>query len=384
MPVSPNYRHAQLSARVHAIARLLSREALILLLFIAASAMTLNIFMQTRGLEEGQPRFGLASMLDGSADQPFVKRQLLPRLANFLTELVPANERDTFVQYHLDKYHLKDAYFGRARLRNAGQEIWSADYALKYHLIYFFMFASLLGTLYLLRALGHDLIPSDNPLAPVLPVFFALLLPLSYLHGNFLYDFSELFFFSALLFSAFKGSYIWWLVLLPLAVLNKETAILVPLLYAPLLYSNCRGWAQRSAMLGSLVLAGGVFWGIGQEYASNPGSDTQWHLLGNLAFWTQPANYFLWADLYVPLIPVPRGFNLLLIGAFSLLIFHNWRAHPLVLRRLFWAALLINLPLFFLFTYRDEMRNLSMLFIPTYLLATHALLLYPKPKTPSA
>ena len=374
MQSAPRPSLAPLKVRVQAKVEFFSREALILLLFIAASAAVLNIFMQTRSLEEGSPRFGLARMLDGSAEQPFVKRQLLPRLANQLTELIPADERAAFVEYHLDKYHLKNAYFERARRANPGQETWTADYALKYHLIYALMFTSLLGTLYLLRALGPFLLMSDNPLAPFLPVGFALLLPLSYLHGGFFYDFSELFFLAALLLAAFKGGYVWWIALLPLAVLNKETALLVPLLYAPLLLSNCRSGPKRVAVLFSLFLASSLFWSIGQEYAARPGGNVQWHLAGNLDFWTQAGNYFLWSDLYAPLIPVPRGFNLLLTAAFAGLLSLRWRSRPPILRQLFWAGLIVNLPLFVLFTYRDEIRNLSMLYLPTYFLATHFIL----------
>lgn len=357
-----------------ASARIFSREALILLLYLAASAAVLNIFMQTRSLEEGSEHFGLARMLDGSADRPFVKRQLLPRLAGQLTEWIPADERAAFVQYHLDKYHLKEAYFERARLRNPGHEAWTADYALKYHLIYAFMFVSLLGALYMLRGLGHALLLTDNPLAPLLPVGFALLLPLSFMHGGFFYDFSELFFLAALLLTAVKAEYRPWLVLLPLAALNKETANLAPLLYAPLLRANCRSGLQRLAVLVSMGLAGSVAWIVGQEHASNLGGDTQRHLIGNLDFWTQPGSYFLWADFYAPLIPAPRGLNLLPVAAFAVLLFSRWRTHPPILRQLFWVALIVNMPLFVFFTYRDEVRNLSLLFIPIYLLAAHALL----------
>lgn len=351
-----------------------SREAFILLLFVAASAAVLNIFMQTRSLEEGSARFSLIHMLDGSAEQPFVKRQLLPLLANQLTELIPVNERASFVQYHLDKYHLKDTYFGRARHANLKQETWTADFAIKYHFIYALMFSGLLATLYLLRSIGETQLPANNPLTPVMPLGFALLLPLSFIHGGFFYDFSELFFFSALLLTAIKGMYLWWLVILPLAVLNKETAILAPLLFGPLLISGCRTWPQRTSVIAGFVLAGYVLWYLGLKYAANPGTGTEWHLTGNLEFWSHASNYFLWSDFYAPLILVPRGFNLLFIIALAGLIFANWNARPPILRQLFWVALFVNLPLFALFTYRDEIRNLSMLFIPTYLLAAHAFL----------
>lgn len=362
------WRHA------HTAVRFLSREGLILLLYIGVSAAVLNIFMQTRGLEEGSPRFGLAHMLDGSAELPFVKRQLLPQVANLLTELVPPSEREAFVRYHLDKYQLKQTYFKRARLSNSGHETWTADYALKYHLIYALMFASLLCTLYLLRATGQVMLPSSNPLSPFLPIGFALLLPLTFMHGGFFYDFSELFFFAALMLAAAKAKYQAWLLLLPLAVFNKETAILAPILFAPILFLNCRNISQRIIVILSIALAASLFWLIRQEFSANPGGDTLWELPHNLIFLSQPSNYFLWADLYAPLIPVPRGFSLLFIGALIVLISPIWRDLPKVLKQLFWVALIVDLPLLILFGYRDEIRNLSMLFIPIYLAVAYALL----------
>lgn len=99
---------------------LIAREALVLMLFMAISAMTLNVFMQTRSLEEGSPAFGLAAMLNGTAERPYVYRQLLPIAANYVAGLVPDKDQEAFVQYHLDKYHLKQHYFGRAKHINAG------------------------------------------------------------------------------------------------------------------------------------------------------------------------------------------------------------------------------------------------------------------------
>ena len=71
---------------------------------------------------------------------------------------------------------------------------------------------------------------------------------------------------------------------------------------------------------------------------------------------------------------MPRGFNLLLFGVLACLIYRKGRSLSPVLYYLFGTAAVINLPLFFLFTYRDETRNLSMVFIPLYLLVAYAVL----------
>jgi hypothetical protein len=91
-----------------------TREAFVLLIYMAVSASVLNIFMQTRSLKEVSAEFGFSSMLEGSAIRPNVYRQLVPVIANYVASLVSPEERPAFVERHLDRYHLKQLYFGKA------------------------------------------------------------------------------------------------------------------------------------------------------------------------------------------------------------------------------------------------------------------------------
>ena len=210
--------------------RCVAKEALVLLLYMAITAMVVNVFMQTRSLEEGSPEFGIELMLDGVANRPYVYRQLVPIVVNKLVSILPVEEHEAFVQYHLDKYHLKQLYFGKARYPNQASEQWNSTYSLKFHAVFLIIFTSLLGVFYCCRWLIFYTISGDSFLQVVSPLLFGILLPLSFLHGNFYYDFVELFFLSALLLTAIRGDYWYWLILLPLAVLNKESNILVPVL----------------------------------------------------------------------------------------------------------------------------------------------------------
>lgn len=116
------------------VRRFLTREAIIFILYAAISSMVLNVFMQTRSLEEGSKAFGFAAMLAGTAERPYVYRQLIPMIANHATELIPEKDRDAFVQYHLDKFRLKQQYFGEAKFPNKANEQWTPSYAIKYHI----------------------------------------------------------------------------------------------------------------------------------------------------------------------------------------------------------------------------------------------------------
>lgn len=351
---------------------LVTRETLVLLLYMAAGAMALNVFMQTRSFEEGSKQFGLAAMLAGEAERPFVYRQLLPIVANFVVERIPAAEREAFVQYHLDRYHLKQRYFEKARYPNKNSEIWTPSYAIAFHVVYVINFLSLLGLAYLLRFLLKRIVRAEEWLALVAPMFFLLFLPLSFMHGNFFYDIPELFFLAGLLLAAVKGKYLWWVLLLPLAVLNKESNVLVPLLYAPVIAITLKGknkiFFACSAILLSLL---GYFY-IKNQFFDNLGGTTSWHLWENIRFWLAPGNYFLWHDFYVPMIPFPRGINFLFLGILISLLAFAWRNITPLLKGLLLMALTVNLPLWLAFCYRDEMRNLSFVFLPIFLIASYA------------
>jgi len=368
----------------HTVA-LISKEAIILLLYMAMSAMVLNVFMQTRSLEEGSPSFGLTPMLDGTAKRPFVYRQLVPITVNFLVSLIPQEQHQAYVHYHLDRFHLKQIYFERAKYPNTnkGKELWTPTYSLKFHLVYLIMFASLLACMYCMRWLLSEVFKETDSFYALAPLVFMALLPLSFVTGNFFYDFPELFFLTILLLTAMKGWYSTWILLLPLAVLNKESNLLVPLLYFSVIIGSLGVWRNRIFLGLSIVISSIVYFYIKMLYQDNPGSTVVFRLSKNIDFWLNPKNYLLWSDFYAPLIPFPRGLNVAWIALIISTMFLAWKSKPTVIKWLFGTALLINVPLLVLFCHADEMRNLSFLFIPTFLLMSHSLryLLFPHRET---
>src|SRR4051812_4264617 len=345
---------------------LFSRETIVLLLFMAAAAGALNIFMQTRSLEEGSGEFGFAKMLDGTAHRPYVFRRLVPITVNAMAELIPAADQAKFVAYHLDRFHLRDTYFGRARFANGPGESWTPEYSLKYHLAYLLMFGSLFASLYLLRGIAAHYLPSAPWVHIAGPAFFALLLPLSFMHGGFYYDFVELLFLAALWCAlAYDAAWL-WVLLLPLAVANKETAILAPIFLAPLIHQRLRSIVIVCV---ASLLALAAFFYVRTTFASNPGSGVMFQLQDNLSFWSHPTSYFLWHDFIAPLVPFPRGVNILAIAAIGTLIALGWKQAPTRVRYTFVLSAILSIPLWMFFGYRDEIRNLSLMFMPAYLLA---------------
>lgn len=355
------------------IRNMVTREVFLLLLYMATAAMTLNVFMQTRSFEEGSQEFGLSVMLDGSADRPYVYRQLLPIVANSIVKLIPEEDRADFVHYHLDKYQLRQQYFGRAKYKTKTSDQWTPTYAIEFHIIYTLNFIALLGLAYTLKSLINNFHENNPYLSKVAPIIFLLALPTSFLHGNFFYDFIELFFLSTLLLTLIKGNFFSWTFLLPLAVLNKESNILVPILYSPLIFHYVRDIQARFTLTISAVTSAIVYFYIKVHFSQNTGGVAIWQLWDNIKFWATPKNYFLWHDFYIPMIPFPRGGNILLLGLLASLISISWKHTQNQIRKLLIIAALINTPLWLLFCHNDEMRNLSFIFIPLLLVVTQAL-----------
>ncbi|WP_447124450.1 hypothetical protein [Glaciimonas sp. GG7] len=56
--------------------------------FWIVAAASYSGFSGKWGLRDGSPRFGIEAMLDGTAQKPFVYRQLLPLAANFIDRYI--------------------------------------------------------------------------------------------------------------------------------------------------------------------------------------------------------------------------------------------------------------------------------------------------------
>lgn len=206
-----------------------------------------------------------------------------------------------------------------------------------------------------------------------MPIGFLLLLPLSFMHGNFYYDFPELFFLSALLLASAKGQYAYWIIFFPLAVLNKESNIIVPLLYMPIMITHANTWSKRTYIIISIIISLAVYFSIKYHFSDNLGGATIWQLQKNIEFWLTPSSYLLWHDFYAPLILFPRGINVLFMTLLASLFLFDWKNKPAIIKNLFFVSLLINIPLWLAFCHNDEMRNLSFVFLPALLVSAHSL-----------
>lgn len=306
------------------------------------------------GLRDGDPRFGVAAMLDMEAHKPFVYRQLLPDLARRLDAVAPERLKE-----RVATRFRPDAVFAKSRPGSAH------DARFRYAIVYYLSFLALLGSLFVLRRILLHF--NVSPLAAVLaPTAFALSFPYLQTVGGYFYDTVELLAASLAFLLALRARLIALAALVLVATLNKETFFFVlPALY-PLLR---RRLSRRAAWLavGMLVLLAGLMnLALKAAYLKAFGGALEFHLPANIAAYLSGNPYFRLETTY-GLVGPSRAF----VGTLAVLGIVLWRAWPLaprVLRRHLAICALVNLPLFLAFCATGELRNLSMTFTGLVLL----------------
>lgn len=328
---------------------------LLAILYALVSTASIDVFMSKRAFFEGSEHraYAFETMLDRTAHRPFVHRALMPALVNATDASLPASIAE---RYGPAARELVQRYSVRA-----DGPFWTPSLERRYLIAFVWMNLFAFAALWALRDLLGAALPGEPLLRDLAPVAFGAAVPLTYMNGGFMYDPADLFFGFVTLALAWRGRHLRALVALALAVLNKETAALGVVFLSIVAWhvSAPRVWARFTAAAGAV--AAGVLAFLWWRYASSPGSPMYDHVAENWAFWTQPRSWWLTMTVHAPLMLLPRGLSLVLLLPVVALLAHGWRERPAVLRRLLVAGAAINLPLFFLFCWKDETRNLYLM-----------------------
>ncbi len=338
------------------------------LVYMAIGAWCTNSFMEKWGFREREYRYGFTQMLDHTSHRPFAYRVLIPFVVNGLYDLLGPSARDRFPDLEKIRPAVRSRFF-----RAEGQLDWTPELSLKYHITYGILYLSLLGAMFALRPLTAAFFPGQPALRDVGPLLFVTLLPLSFISGGYFYDFPELLFLAGGFAAAASRRYRLLLVLVSLATLNKETAVLVPILLWPILAANEGRWSAGKQVALLTVLGVGISLVVKWWLAGNPGSTVEFQLWENLRYWGKITSYFKFTDFYAPLLPFPKGMNLMLVFVVGGTLFYGWKTKSPTLKHMLILALTINLPLLLAFSSMDELRNLSLSFVPMYIVACDTL-----------
>ncbi|SAK79759.1 hypothetical protein [Caballeronia ptereochthonis] len=337
------------------VARRGGRWLLLVVMYYLITAAAFHGYFAKWKLRDDTPQFALPSMLEGTGDRPFVYRQLLPAIANEVDHVMPEKLRARATDWLLadGRAHGPIAWFypDATDARNP-------KYALRYYMIFYMSFAALFLAMFAMRAVCLVL-KSGEVASTLAPMAIAVALPLVLTEGGYFYDFPELLFMALAVWMANKGRVLWLLSLTVVATLNKESFLFFTLTLYPFLRTRFSVRKTLTLQAIMLALAGAANVLIKLRYAHNGGGIIEYHLLDNFAFLIRPMSYLRFEYNYG--VVTPKGFNVIFLAVAVWLLRSGWSRLPDAVRRHVWIALAINVPLFLLFGFHDELRNLSML-----------------------
>ena len=348
-------RGSLLSTRFQASA--LSRRLIFGVLLFFTAAASFNGFYTKVKLRDGIKVNGFESIIEGTANRPYIDRQLIPTIANWADRVAPQSLKSSLQSVAGDT--VTGVY---ASLFPSSTVAQNPTYSFRYFVFYseVFFFAELaIFLLYLLcRAYGYA--PHVSLAASCLLV---LLIPYTEIRGGGFYtDFSELAFLALGVLVAHRLHWLWLLPVALLASYNKETYLLILVMLWPILSE--RFGKVRAAIQVALTLALAIPLDllVRHHFRNNPGGTVEIHIADQLSFLIHPGNWLLkFGNAYG--VFVPELLTVIPMALFILLVLHGWNRMPPSIRKHALVGLCMNIPLYLAFSNPGEMRDFSIMFV---------------------
>jgi hypothetical protein len=279
-------------------------------------------------------------LIYGSGPKPFVYRALTPVIVR---HLALASEH-AFSLTGRDPSTDPVTRLGRRLLLATGAPAAARPYAHDYGICALVAGACFVGFGFVLSGLIHHYYPEyPRFVSDIVPIVSLFAIPLIFFrYANYIYDPTTLLLFTLCLYLIATRHHLLYAALFPVAVLNKETAVLlIPVYFVrEIRESGCRRFALLSlCQIVTFVLI--KLW-LASLFRNNPGSFVEFHLHHNIEILAQSKLYLRTLAVLIPI---------------AVLIAHRWREKPLLLRRGLVICLVpLVLPAVFL-GYTDELRG---------------------------
>ncbi len=272
-------------------------------LSLFATAIAIFSWYLTR-INWHDPEYVLSTMVAGTAYRPFVYRVLVPFLVGCLEKIHPLQPE---------------------------------MYAIG------LMFLALLGFAITIRALGIFFWQSPR-IAEAVSIFSIIALFPFLIRDGKIYDLPELFLFTLGLYLIARQEWKWFIVVYFLACVNKETTVLLSLVYAFVYLKKIRSWQYWKLLLIQAAIYLPIKLLLIWIFRNNPGAVVQFHPMGQIK-----------SLLYFP------GFVMLygsLAACIAIFVCVDWRKKPQFLRLSALCLVPAVVLLYFLFSAPYEIRTL--------------------------
>lgn len=307
-----------------------------LLTSLTVFVYALTVFVLNPNIDLHPPSY-LHNMIYGTAHKPFVMRVVVPVTVRGLVALTP-QEMQTALNQALGP--------AVANIR------WKPEYVTEYLWTIVVLGFMLAGFWAAMRYLLDQVYRPSLWVGRLIPLLAVALLPMFYKYVSYIYDFSTLMFYTLGLGLLARRQWRWYLVLYPLACLNKETTILLTLVFGLYFYSRLEKRLFAGLMAYQVVVFVIIKLALSYVFRTNPGASVEFHLLDyNLFLFIQPINPF-----YVGLA-----------GALVVAVGYAWDEKPAFLKTALWVLVpLVGLTA--LFGFLDEWRDYYEAYPPILLL----------------
>lgn len=325
-------------------------KIIILFLVLVVTAAGFCGFFSRWALRDGDPRFGIDRMINGTAHRPFVHRQLIPKVTKTIIKNLPTNVKTKLANKLQKEMHFNDI-FARTKIPKG--------MILEYYLVVIITFVFFYASVIVL-AITLTKVTGDKISGYLTSLLFALLIPFFEAYGGYYYDFAEIFFLFSAVYLSLNGFWKPLIVLSVFALSNKESFFwFLPTLY-PFFSEKYFPRKTTYIIFGCMFLCGIEYLYISQLYSGDAGGATEYWLLKNLKSLVNLKFYFHFDTTYG--LPLGYGFFFLHI-LYVFWVFRNgWNKLPISLKNHIIIASAINIPLYLLFCYPGELRNLNLLY----------------------
>ena len=310
------------------------------------SFCVLMIFVIKPGINHDQ-HSKFEDMIYGKAWKPFVYRTLLPTTIRVLSAPVPQVIRKSLSEMVDESETFRDIF---EKLN------WEKNLFVEYTFAMFLMFLSLMGFSIAIRYLFTLFYNASSVFADFISILALLGLPTMFQYTSFLYDFPTLFLYTFGLILLYKQDWKNFLILYPIACLNKETTILLTVIffiyYRPRLRTD-HFYKLLLIQLTMFVIIKVILFIL---FKSNPGTFVEFHLVDhNLGLLT--------------------GYSLTLaFTVFSLIMltYYKWKEKPQFIKISLWTIVPLLILTLFL-GYLDELRDYYEVYASVIILISHSI-----------
>lgn len=299
-----------------------------------ASVIVFFMFLQV-GINLFHPAtFG--NMVYGKACKPYVYRALVPFSIRITASAIPLKTRHAL--------HEKIWEHKTFKIMNSARWRWEKYFLTEYLIGCIVMYLLLIGFFFAFRYLFKTVYEAPDKLLDLTSLVALLGLPVMFKYTSFIYDFGTLFLFTLGLALMARKKWIPFLVVYTLACFNKETTILLTMLFVIYFYVMPAGRLDKPSVM-KFLSAQIVIYSIVRAIL-------------NFFFYDNPGSFFLDTISILAthnLSMTPYSIEALLYLFITLMVLYKWEEKPRFLKCGLWVLpILVVLCLFFGFL--DELR----------------------------